>query len=149
MTRSGQIEIERDGSIVTIRLNRPRYRNAQSRIMLEEMTQAFADADNDTSVRVIVLAGAGDHFSAGHDLGTPEEVEDRVLNPNVDLPGSSGVGFSHAHAPGLKAPEQCCSRKMFHHGNSLQAHAVNLGGVLRPRRDRRTGFRGASPPRAP
>jgi enoyl-CoA hydratase len=88
MSSSEQIEIEREGSIVTIRLNRPRYRNAQSRILLEEMTQAFADADNDTSVRVIVLAGVGDHFSAGHDLGTPEEVEDRDTKPFG--PGSLG-----------------------------------------------------------
>jgi enoyl-CoA hydratase len=75
------IEVERRGKIEIIRLNRPRYRNAQSRILLEEMTQAFARADLDNEVSVIVLAGAGDHFSAGHDLGTPEEVEDRDRKP--------------------------------------------------------------------
>lgn len=75
------IEIERRGEIEIIRLNRPRYRNAQSRVMLEEMTQAFARADLDNAVKVIVLAGAGDHFSGGHDLGTPEEVADRETKP--------------------------------------------------------------------
>ena len=59
------IEVERRGEIEIIRLNRPRYRNAQSRILLEEMTQAFARADLDNDVKVIVLAAAGDHFSAG------------------------------------------------------------------------------------
>lgn len=75
------IEVERRGRVEIIRLNRPRYRNAQSRIMLEEMNTAFAAAELDNAVHVIVLAGAGDHFSAGHDLGTPEEVEDRNQKP--------------------------------------------------------------------
>ena len=75
------IEVERRGRIEIIRLNRPRYRNAQSRIMLEEMNTAFAAAELDNAVHVIVLAGAGEHFSAGHDLGTPEEVEDRNTKP--------------------------------------------------------------------
>jgi enoyl-CoA hydratase len=75
------IEVERRGRIAVIRLNRPRYRNAQSRIMLEEMTAAFAALDIDNEVRVIVLAGAGEHFSAGHDLGTPEEAADAETKP--------------------------------------------------------------------
>jgi enoyl-CoA hydratase len=78
------IEVERRDRIAIIRLNRPRYRNAQSRLMLEEMTTAFAELDLDNGVRVIVLAGAGEHFSAGHDLGTPEEVEDRNRKPFGD-----------------------------------------------------------------
>jgi enoyl-CoA hydratase len=75
------IDVERRDPIAVIRLNRPRYRNAQSRILLEEMTDAFAALDIDNDVRVIVLAGAGDHFSAGHDLGTPEEAADRDTLP--------------------------------------------------------------------
>ena len=58
-------------------MNRPRYRNAQSTPMLIEMDHAFERANFDLDVRVIALFGAGDHFSAGHDLGTPEETEYR------------------------------------------------------------------------
>jgi len=76
-----QIETERHDRVAVIRLNRPRYRNAQSRVLLEEMNDAFASADNDTSVRAIVLCGAGEHFSSGHDLGTPEEVADSEAKP--------------------------------------------------------------------
>jgi enoyl-CoA hydratase len=75
------IEVERRERIEFIRLNRPRFRNAQSRVMLEEMTQAFAAAELDPAVRVIVLCAAGDHFSAGHDLGTAEELEDQAARP--------------------------------------------------------------------
>jgi len=65
------------GLVARVILNRPRYRNAQSRVLLEEMDDAFTSAVTDNEVRVIVLSGAGDHFSAGHDLGTPEERADR------------------------------------------------------------------------
>jgi enoyl-CoA hydratase len=75
------IEVERRGRVGVIRLNRPQYRNAQSRLLLEEMTDAFAKADLDNDIHVVILCGAGDHFSAGHDLGTPEEKADRDTLP--------------------------------------------------------------------
>ncbi len=43
-------------------------RNAQSEQMLTELDAAFAQAVADPTVRCIVLAGRGEHFSAGHDL---------------------------------------------------------------------------------
>jgi enoyl-CoA hydratase len=65
-------------------LDRPRYRNAQSRLLIEELDAAFGRAVEDDSVRAIVLLGAGEHFSAGHDLGTPEELADREARPYED-----------------------------------------------------------------
>jgi enoyl-CoA hydratase len=59
--------------IARITLNRPDARNAQSTELLHELDRAIVAAGNDPEIRVIVLLGAGDHFSAGHDLGTPEE----------------------------------------------------------------------------
>jgi len=76
-----QIEYEKKGRIAVIRKNRPRYRNAQSRVMLEEIDDAFLDAGADPGIHVVILQGAGEHFSAGHDLGTPEEEEDREKRP--------------------------------------------------------------------
>jgi enoyl-CoA hydratase len=78
------IELERANRIATIWLNRPRYRNAQSRLLLDEMTDAFRELDYDNEVKVIILAGRGEHFSAGHDLGTPEELEDAATKPFGD-----------------------------------------------------------------
>ena len=72
------IEVEQKDRIATIWLNRPEYRNAQSGLMLEEMTDAFVRLDHDSSVKVIILVGRGEHFSSGHDLGTPEELEDQA-----------------------------------------------------------------------
>jgi enoyl-CoA hydratase len=62
---------ERRGSAALITLNRPKYRNAQNSVMTYALDAAFERAVNDNDVRVLVLAGSGDHFSAGHDIGTP------------------------------------------------------------------------------
>ncbi len=75
---------EPDGHILRLTCNRPNYRNAQSRRLLEELDDAFARAAEDVNIRVIVLMGAGDHFSAGHDLGTPEEQADRGERPRQE-----------------------------------------------------------------
>jgi enoyl-CoA hydratase len=70
-----------DGAVRTITTNRPEVLNAQSRILLEELDDAFLRAVDDSSVKVIILAGAGKHFSAGHDLGSPEEMADQKKTP--------------------------------------------------------------------
>ena len=67
--------------VARITTQRPAYRNAQSRVLLEELDDAFAAAGEDTGVNVIALFGAGDHFSGGHDLGSPEELADREKRP--------------------------------------------------------------------
>ncbi|MEZ4492132.1 MAG: enoyl-CoA hydratase-related protein [Dehalococcoidia bacterium] len=76
-----QIRYEMDGKVARLVLNRPQYRNAQSRVLLEELDDAFLRAGDDDEVNVIVLMGAGDNFSAGHDLGTPEELADKEARP--------------------------------------------------------------------
>ena len=76
-----QIEFEKRDRIARVILNRPQYRNAQSRVLLEEMDDAFNDANADDDVRVIILSGKGEHFSAGHDLGSPDERADAEKRP--------------------------------------------------------------------
>ena len=70
-------------------MHRPKYRNAQSRVLLEDLDAAFAEAMADHDVRVVVLFGSGDHWSSGHDIGTPEELADREARPYP--PGLLGV----------------------------------------------------------
>src|ERR1017187_8141992 len=49
-------------------MNRPEVANAQDTRLIDELDEAFDQADADDNVRVVVLAGAGKHFSSGHDL---------------------------------------------------------------------------------
>ncbi|MCA9674127.1 MAG: enoyl-CoA hydratase [Kofleriaceae bacterium] len=62
---------ERRGAVLLVTLNRPRYRNAQNAAMTFALDAALAAAAADDEIGAIVLGGAGDHFSAGHDIGTP------------------------------------------------------------------------------
>src|SRR4051794_2648425 len=62
------IRYEVRGPVATITLARPDAANAQNSQLIDELDAAFGRADADDAVRVVVLAGDGKHFSAGHDL---------------------------------------------------------------------------------
>jgi enoyl-CoA hydratase len=68
--------IYQPGPVARVILNRPERRNAQSAGLLAEMEAAFERAVHDTQVRVIVLSGAGTSFSGGHDLSSPEHLQE-------------------------------------------------------------------------
>jgi enoyl-CoA hydratase len=75
------IRYEQLGAVVRITANRPEVLNAQSRVMIVELDEAFRAASEDDATRTIIIAGAGAHFSAGHDLGSPDEIEDQKAHP--------------------------------------------------------------------
>ncbi|MCE8539513.1 enoyl-CoA hydratase/isomerase family protein [Ruegeria pomeroyi] len=62
------IELIRDGHWMTIRLNRPERRNAMTRQMTSELTDALFALRDDRAVRGITLRGNGGWFCAGGDL---------------------------------------------------------------------------------
>ncbi len=65
------VTYEAADGVAVVTMNRPRYRNAQNARMTHALDAAFQRAVDDDDVKVIVLAGAGKHFSAGHDIGSP------------------------------------------------------------------------------
>jgi enoyl-CoA hydratase/carnithine racemase len=70
------IEIEREGGIAIVRLNRPDKRNAMSFALLRELYAGARTLRRDRALRAVVLAGAGESFSAGidlNDLGDPKQ----------------------------------------------------------------------------
>ncbi len=77
-----QYETHDEGTIARIVLDRVKYRNAQNRGLLVELTDAFLRAEADDDVRVVILAGNGPVFSSGHDLGSPDYQAER--NPGPD-----------------------------------------------------------------
>jgi enoyl-CoA hydratase/carnithine racemase len=62
------IRYEVAGRVLTITLHRPEQRNTVTYQMLDELLDAFARAEEDDAVRVIVVTGSGEFFSAGTDL---------------------------------------------------------------------------------
>lgn len=61
------INVEVEGRLLTLTLNRPEKANSLTRLMLEEMDASIRQAE-EKGVRVIVITGAGHVFSAGADL---------------------------------------------------------------------------------
>lgn len=62
------LEIETDGGVATVWMNRAKAHNAFNETLIEELTRAFENLGGDPDVRVVVLAGRGKSFSAGADL---------------------------------------------------------------------------------
>src|SRR5687768_18482706 len=69
-----------DGGVARITLNRPDRLNSFNDAMHAQLRQALDRVKTDTSVRVLLLTGAGRGFCAGQDLG------DRAV-----APGGAGV----------------------------------------------------------
>jgi enoyl-CoA hydratase/carnithine racemase len=59
---------ERDRGVLRLTLNRPDARNALSVALMSSLLEALARAAKDPQARVVVIAGAGPAFCAGHDL---------------------------------------------------------------------------------
>ena len=59
---------ESDRGVLRLTLNRPDARNALSAALMLELLDALARVAEDPQARVVVIAGAGPAFCAGHDL---------------------------------------------------------------------------------
>jgi enoyl-CoA hydratase/carnithine racemase len=64
-----QVQIETSNGILTLTLARPDKKNALTNEMYGALADAIEGAENDTAVRVILIRGEGDSFTAGNDLG--------------------------------------------------------------------------------
>ena len=84
-------EVREQVAIIT--MDRPEYNNAQNSQMTYALDKAFQLATNDDDVKVIVLAGNGKHFSAGHDIGTPGRDVDKSFD-------RTNLFYDHANKPG-------------------------------------------------
>jgi enoyl-CoA hydratase len=82
-----------DGAVAVITMNRPQFANSQNTQMTYALDDAFKRAAADDAVKVIVLKGAGKHFSAGHDIGTPGR------DVNVSTPDRVTLWYDHTNKP--------------------------------------------------
>ncbi len=82
-------------AVAYVTLDRPEYANAQNSAMTYAIDDALTRAVNDDDVAVIVLSGAGKHFCAGHDIGTPGRDVDQSFDRRAmiywDHVGRKGV----------------------------------------------------------
>lgn len=64
---------DQDGSVVTLKLNRPEQMNALTPSLENEFHSALKDAEVDETVRAIIVTGVGKAFCSGYDLGEDED----------------------------------------------------------------------------
>jgi enoyl-CoA hydratase/carnithine racemase len=68
MTEAPFLLRENNQGVATLTLNRPESRNSLALGMLQALRAALAEIAGDEDARVVILAGAGSAFCAGHDL---------------------------------------------------------------------------------
>jgi enoyl-CoA hydratase/carnithine racemase len=91
-----QIEVERDGAVQRIAINRPEKKNALTAEMYIALAEAIEQAETDPAVRVLLLYGKGDAFTAGNDL------QDFMQKPWKGQAMPPAVRFIHAVAHAQK-----------------------------------------------
>ncbi|WP_217168461.1 enoyl-CoA hydratase [Streptomyces sp. AC512_CC834] len=91
------VRYEKQGPVATVTMNRPEYRNAQNSAMTYALDRAFYRAAEDNEVKTVVLAGAGKHFSAGHDIGTPER------DAHLPFERRAGLWWDHSDKQGAES----------------------------------------------
>ena len=88
---------DRAGGICVVTLNRPAQRNSLSRALLQALEDMLAEIAADSACRVVVLAGAGTVFCAGHDLR-------EITAHRADADGGvEPPDLVEGRAPGVKA----------------------------------------------
>ena len=65
-----RVLVDRGDDVTTVTLNRPEKRNALDGATWRALADVMDEIDQDDAVRCVVLAGAGDHFSGGADIGS-------------------------------------------------------------------------------
>ncbi len=74
--------------IRTIRLNRPKKKNALTLDMFSTLSNALVDANVDTSTKFVVLTGTGDYFSSGNDLSNFTNTGGKGPDEMIEIAGS-------------------------------------------------------------
>ena len=78
------LEIELQGEVATIWMNRPDLHNAFDETLIAELTAACVALDEDKDVRAVVLAGRGKSFSAGADLNWMRRAANNGIDENLN-----------------------------------------------------------------
>ncbi|MDA8386162.1 MAG: crotonase/enoyl-CoA hydratase family protein [Actinomycetota bacterium] len=80
------VEVEQDGEVALITINRPEVRNAVNRACAEELAHAFREFEASASAKVAVLSGKEGTFCAGADLAALARAEGNRFEPHGDGP---------------------------------------------------------------
>jgi enoyl-CoA hydratase/carnithine racemase len=113
---SNLIQVERDGAIATVILNRPEKLNAMTKPMWQGLGEAINELSADDTVRCIILRGAGEKsFSPGNDIS-----EFQTARSNKE----QAIAYGHVMHATAAALSNC------RHPIVAQIHGICVGGGL-------------------
>ncbi len=84
ITQPEFLDIQKNGPITTVWLNRTQLHNAFNEQFIEELTDTFNDLDQDAHVRAVILAAKGKSFCAGADLQWMKKMIDYSFDENIE-----------------------------------------------------------------
>lgn len=133
------VEKEPEG-IAAVTINRPEKRNAVSLAMWRELAETFARLEADPTVRVVILTGAGGHFSAGADISEfpavrsteadgriYDEASDGAENALHDMAKPTVAAIDGVCVGGGLGLALCCDFRVASTGARLGITAARLG----------------------
>jgi len=110
--------VDREGHLVTLTMNRPRFKNSMNAEMLCRLADAWETINADDEVRVVILTGAGGIFSAGADLDAiarrrydkqpPRDEFERRLYDDLSIMWKALLRDSRCNKPIVAAVEGPC-----------------------------------------
>ncbi|MGE8359876.1 enoyl-CoA hydratase [Pseudomonas sp.] len=77
------LQVEREGGLLTLRMNRPDKKNALTRAMYSGMAEVLEQADQDRTVRAVLLTGSQGCFTSGNDVADFIQAPPSGLNSEV------------------------------------------------------------------
>lgn len=119
-----------DRGVATLTFNRPDRANSYDAAMLDALADGFERFGRDNAVRVVVLRGAGKHFSAGAAIGEggrPRLAIGEVCSLIDGLPKSTVAVVQGACIGGALALASCCDVIVASREASFSVPEVRLG----------------------
>lgn len=107
MSSFQSIQVQQEGAIAYLKLNRPEKANAMDKHFWQELPQALAELDANAQVRVIILYGEGKNFSSGIDLAMLMQIKQEVSGLEAGRAGERVYQFVKSLQESINAIEKC------------------------------------------
>lgn len=104
------VEVDRDGGVVTVTLNRPARKNAVTATMWTTLADLFRELRRSTDTRVVVLTGAEGNFCSGADLDPGASQEGPAVHQIVRMRnvGEAVLGWHQLPMPTVAKVRGVC-----------------------------------------
>lgn len=107
---TGTLRVERQGHVAWLVVDNPSMRNAVTAHMWQQFPPLLTELEADDSVKVVVVRGAGEHFSAGADIASVQQILHNPATGHRDGGDVSAAenALAHFRKPTIAAIDGYC-----------------------------------------